>query len=114
MTTGAVTARQYARTGANVAIAARSANALEEVKASIVKETPEAQVLTFTVDVKDPATTERAVEETVKHFGKLDVLIANAGTCLPFEKREYLLHPHRTNDDDADLKDRHWRPRRPA
>ena len=45
-------------------------------------------MLTFTVDVKDPAAAERAIEETVKHFGKLDVLVANAGACLPFEKRE--------------------------
>ena len=55
---------------------------------STVKDTPGAQVLTFTVDVKDPAAAERAIEETAKHFGKLDVLVANAGACLPFEKRE--------------------------
>lgn len=86
---GASAASLYARAGASVTIVARSADSLEEVRAAIVKETPGAQVLTFVVDVKDPAAAEHAVEETVKQYGKLDVLIANAGTCLPFEKRNY-------------------------
>ncbi|KZV63871.1 NAD-P-binding protein [Peniophora sp. CONT] len=84
---GASAATHYARAGASVAVVARSADTLEEVRAAIVKETPGAQVLTFAVDVKDSAAAERAVEETVKHFGKLDVLVANAGAFLPFEKR---------------------------
>ncbi|VDC05922.1 unnamed protein product [Peniophora sp. CBMAI 1063] len=84
---GASAAMHYARAGASVAIVARSANLLEQVRAEIVKETPSAQVLTFVVDVKDSAAAERAIEETVKQFGKLDVLVANAGACLPFEKR---------------------------
>lgn len=85
---GASAAAQYARAGASLAIVARSVDSLEGVRAAIVKETPGAQVLIFGVDVKDPAAAERAVEETVKHYGKLDVLIANAGSCLPFDTRK--------------------------
>ena len=86
---GSAAAAQFARAGASLALVARSADALETTRAAIVKETPGAQVLTFVVDVKGPVAAERAVEETVDHFGRLDVLIANAGATLPgFDKRE--------------------------
>ncbi|KZV63877.1 NAD-P-binding protein [Peniophora sp. CONT] len=79
---GAVVAKQYAQAGAAVALVARSAESLKTAKAAILAETPGARVLTFAVDVKDPAAAERAVEETVSQLGGLDVLIANAGTAL--------------------------------
>jgi NAD(P)-dependent dehydrogenase (short-subunit alcohol dehydrogenase family) len=38
------------------------------------------QVLAFGCDVKDPASIGEVVDATMKHFGRIDVLINNAGT----------------------------------
>ncbi|MDB5770034.1 MAG: hypothetical protein V7606_2603 [Burkholderiales bacterium] len=42
-------------------------------------------------DVGDPASAERAIEETIRKFGKLDVLINNAGTdvTLPIDELSF-------------------------
>src|SRR5271156_679808 len=38
------------------------------------------QVLALGCDVKDPASINEVVDATVKHFGRIDILINNAGT----------------------------------
>src|ERR1700690_672349 len=38
------------------------------------------QVLAFGCDVKDPVSIGEVVEATMKHFGRIDILINNAGT----------------------------------
>ena len=92
---GATIAKQFARAGASLAIVARSAGSLKDVKESVLAETPDARVLTFAVDVKDPVATERAVAETVAQLGRLDVLVANAGVAVPLsEKRQCFVLQH--------------------
>ncbi|KAI0263520.1 NAD-P-binding protein [Gloeopeniophorella convolvens] len=76
---GQETALQYARAGASVAITARTAESLNETKAVIASAVPDAKVLALAVDVRDVESTEAAVQQLLEHFGKLDVLIANAG-----------------------------------
>lgn len=66
---------------------ARSQASLDESKAAILRERPNAQVLTFTADVRDVARAEEVVAATVKHFGRLDIIVANAGTLRPMDKR---------------------------
>ncbi|KAH9016061.1 NAD-P-binding protein [Lactarius hengduanensis] len=59
---GQETAITYAKAGANVTITGL----------------PGAQILPFRADVRDPKATEAAVKATLKRFGRLDVVIANA------------------------------------
>ncbi|KAI0265845.1 NAD-P-binding protein [Gloeopeniophorella convolvens] len=81
---GQETAITYARAGAHVAISARSQETLDKTAAAIRAAAPNAQVLTAPADVRDPKATEAAVQATLKRFGRLDVLIANAGALSNF------------------------------
>lgn len=74
---GADAARHFAKLGANVAIVGRNGERLSVV-AEEIKKSGSTSPLEIVADVtKDTA---RIVDETIKHFGKLDVLINNAGT----------------------------------
>lgn len=74
---GRVAAQVFAREGAAVAALDLKAEAVQETAASIVKSGGRAAALSC--DVTKEADVKRAVEETVKKFGKLDVLYNNAG-----------------------------------
>ncbi|KAG5635617.1 hypothetical protein H0H81_010600, partial [Sphagnurus paluster] len=52
-----------------------------------------AKVATVSGDIADPATSAKIVEVGIKAFGRIDVLVSNAGIC-PFA--EFLTMPHAT------------------
>ncbi|VDB83286.1 unnamed protein product [Peniophora sp. CBMAI 1063] len=83
---GRETAITFAKAGAAVAVAARSEAKLEETKAAVLKEVPDAKVEKYVVDVKNTAQVEAAVEAAAAAFGRLDVVIANAGALTTFGK----------------------------
>jgi NAD(P)-dependent dehydrogenase (short-subunit alcohol dehydrogenase family) len=85
---GRETALQYARAGASVAIVARTEDALGETRDIIVDAVPGADVLVLVADVRDVESVRGAVESVLRHFGKLDILIANAGAITSFTPRE--------------------------
>jgi len=74
---GDAMARALAAAGADVALHARSAPA-SATAASITSSTGRRTAL-VTGDLADPDTAERIVRETVSAFGRLDVLVNNAG-----------------------------------
>ena len=76
---GRETALQYAHAGASVAIVARTAHALDETKVLIVAAIPSADVVVLVADVRDVESVRGVVESVIQRFGKLDILIANAG-----------------------------------
>ncbi|KAI0045923.1 NAD-P-binding protein [Auriscalpium vulgare] len=80
---GLETALQYARSGASLALVARKQANLDESKAAVLKEIPAAQVLTYAADVTDVKAAEGAVKAAVAKFGRLDILVANAGAVRP-------------------------------
>jgi NAD(P)-dependent dehydrogenase (short-subunit alcohol dehydrogenase family) len=84
---GAEIALQYARAGAKVALVARTQAALDTSRDAILRESPSAQVLVFPADVRDVTRAQEIVAATVAHFGRLDVLVANAGTIRPMDER---------------------------
>ncbi len=63
--------------GMKVAITGRNEKALQD--ASKTLEQYNANLLTITADVSDWQSESAAVQKTINHFGKLDVVIANAG-----------------------------------
>ncbi|KAI0066529.1 NAD-P-binding protein [Artomyces pyxidatus] len=81
---GACIAQHFARAGASLALVARNETLLNSVKAGIEQEVPDAQVLTLTCDVRNSAQVSKTVASTIEHFGRLDVLVANAAVILPF------------------------------
>lgn len=74
---GAEVARLLAARGAKVAVAARRADKLEAVVAEIAAQGGDAKA--YTLDVTDKRQVEAVVAAVVTDFGRLDVLINNAG-----------------------------------
>jgi NAD(P)-dependent dehydrogenase (short-subunit alcohol dehydrogenase family) len=84
---GAEFAFQYARAGAKLALVARSQAALDAIRDAILRERPSAQVLVFSADVRDVTRAQEVVAATVAHFGRLDILVANAAIVRPADQR---------------------------
>jgi NADP-dependent 3-hydroxy acid dehydrogenase YdfG len=77
---GEATARQLARDGATVAVAARRVDRLEGLAKEIGDEGGAALVIE--ADVTDQEQAIAAVERTVSELGRLDTLVNNAGVML--------------------------------
>lgn len=78
---GATVARGLGATGARVAVHCRTARAeAEQVAADIARAGGEATVLQG--DIGERGTVERLIAETVAHFGRLDLLVNNAGDLI--------------------------------
>ena len=84
---------QYARAGATLAIVARSEESLGETKSAILAAVPSAEVLVLSTDVRDVKGTEKVVQAVLARFGKLDILIANAGAIAPIDQSRRRLVP---------------------
>jgi len=70
-------ARVLAREGANLVLVARTGSTLDAARTALEKYAP--QVLTVSCDVRKQHEVERVIQDAVQRFGKLDVLINNAG-----------------------------------
>lgn len=71
---GLTTAKLFVAEGAKVAITGRNKAKLDAAVAELG-----ANAIGFVADATDVKATERAVAEAVVHFGKLDIVFANAG-----------------------------------
>ena len=81
-------ARAFAEAGADVTIASRNPADLEATAAAIRKDTGR-RVLAVPCDVNERAQLEAVVEATWKEFGRIDLLVNNAGgapRCAPAKK----------------------------
>jgi short-subunit dehydrogenase len=74
---GRAIALAYARKGARLVLAARNRDALDAVSGEA--KAIGVDVLAITVDVTDPVATKALVESAVERFGRVDVLVNNAG-----------------------------------
>jgi citronellol/citronellal dehydrogenase len=75
---GAATARLLARHGADIVLASRTASELERMAASI-REATGRRCLAVPTDVKNEEQVVRMIQRTVDEFGRIDILINNAG-----------------------------------
>jgi 7-alpha-hydroxysteroid dehydrogenase len=78
---GAGSALAFAEAGADVAITARTESQLEEVAEQV--RALGRRALVFPADVSDLDNLDRLVEATVKEFGRIDIVVNNAGGSMP-------------------------------
>ena len=76
---GAATAVRLASDGANVVLAARRADRLEELADALSDH--DVETLVVPTNVRDEGAVEVLVERTVERFGGIDVLVNNAGVA---------------------------------
>jgi meso-butanediol dehydrogenase/(S,S)-butanediol dehydrogenase/diacetyl reductase len=74
---GAATARQFGEEGAQVALIGKSENGLAKAAAAM----DAGRTMVLTVDVSDQTAVEEAIEQVIARFGRLDVLVNNAGVA---------------------------------
>lgn len=75
---GLVLARRLAREGASVVLLARDAAELDRARSELEAVTP--NVLTIPCDVTNREAVQKAIDEAASKFGRIDILINNAGT----------------------------------
>jgi len=97
---GLAMATQFAASGADVALVARGREALDAGVAGI-RAKAQTKVIGISADVSNAADVKRAYDEAMKAFGKLDIVVNNAGTSntTPFEQLTDEVMQH-----DLDLK----------
>jgi short-subunit dehydrogenase len=74
---GLATARRFSAAGAKVALVARSAEKLTALADELIQQGGEA--LSIPCDMRDSEAINQMVEQAFQHFGRLDILINNAG-----------------------------------
>jgi NAD(P)-dependent dehydrogenase (short-subunit alcohol dehydrogenase family) len=78
---GAATAQMFAEHGADIVIAARRADKLEQ-RAQHIKTTTRRRCLDVPADVTDPAQVKTMVDRALEEFGGIDILVNNAGNSV--------------------------------
>jgi len=77
---GADAAMAYAQNGADVALLARRKDRLEALAKEI--ESTGRKALAVQCDVANEESVENAIEEVINYFGKIDILLNNAGVAI--------------------------------
>src|SRR5882757_10442388 len=82
---GRVFAKAFALAGARVVIAERNEASAAAVAAEIMK--ADGQALAVTTDVADPASIAEMIEVVEAEYGRIDVLINNAGIFSTLDRK---------------------------
>ena len=76
---GEATARQFAREGAKVVLAARRVDRLEALAEEITSMGTGAETLVVQADLSKLEDIQSLIKQTLEKFGRIDVLVNNAG-----------------------------------
>lgn len=76
---GLAAARELAALGADLALVDYNEKSLAEAREEIIRQSPDARILTVVADVSSEQAVKNYVDETVKAYGRIDGLYNNAG-----------------------------------
>jgi L-rhamnose 1-dehydrogenase len=86
---------EYLRQGASVAVNHLGDEWSEKHFKSMVEEAKlHHQIISVPGDISKPETAKKLIEEAVKAFGKLDILVSNAGICKFADFLQYVRDAH--------------------
>jgi 3-oxoacyl-[acyl-carrier protein] reductase len=80
---GAAVARRFALEGARVALCARTLEHAQTTAKRIAQEAGLTEVVGLRADVSAPGDVDALIRQTMEHFGRIDILIVNAGGPPP-------------------------------
>ena len=102
---GKAIAKNFLTSGANVAIVARRCDVLDAAKAEIEAEGAKAgstgKVIALSADIRRDDECTAVIDNIIAEFGKIDVLVNNAGTS---QRGPFLEVSDEVWQDDLDLK----------
>lgn len=76
---GEALAKKFAELGANLTLSARREDRLRDLRNTLIKINPKIDIHLVPADVSKKESCQELVNESVKHFGELNVFVANAG-----------------------------------
>jgi NAD(P)-dependent dehydrogenase (short-subunit alcohol dehydrogenase family) len=84
---GLAVAARFAASGADVAMVARTAEPLKQA-VEVIRKSTQTRVIGVQADVSKAADVQRAYDEVIEAFDKVDIVVNNAGTsrAMPFDK----------------------------
>jgi 3-oxoacyl-[acyl-carrier protein] reductase len=85
---GLAMAKEFAASGANVAILARRPDVLVQAKATVTETAKGGRAATFVCDVAKADDIQKTFDAVIKTFGKVDILINNAGQSMAMPSTE--------------------------
>jgi sorbitol-6-phosphate 2-dehydrogenase len=80
---------RLAREGCHVAVADLNADAAAATASRVQQETPDRRAINISVNVTDEAQVSAMIDRTVAEFGRLDLVVANAGILISGEVEEF-------------------------
>lgn len=83
---GSCICREYARAGANVVVASRNQENIDKVATEL--KGLGAKSLAVATDITAPPEVDRMIERTVSEFGRVDIIVNNAGGGAAMKKAE--------------------------
>ncbi|KAL0078926.1 hypothetical protein J3Q64DRAFT_1734017 [Phycomyces blakesleeanus] len=83
---GEACAREFAKEGSNLILAARRLSKLDELKADILKQHPNITIYTVALDVSDKENIDKVVPGLLEKVKHVDVLVNNAGLVIGLDR----------------------------
>lgn len=106
---GQVMAKAMADAGYRIVLVDKSESGLDKLAAELRQAHPNAELLTFPLDLADDSGFGSAIARIEEHFGAIDVLINNAGVYVSSVREDFRQRPLRFWEIDAETLKRFFR-----